>query len=65
MIKSGRICPVCGKHQFEKEGYYEGCPVCWWRDDDVQTRLPDFEGGANDLSLNQFRAEYEAKLKAA
>lgn len=56
-----KICPVCGKHQFEDEDSYEVCPVCGWEDDPLQRDEPDFEGGANDLSLNQFKEEYLGK----
>lgn len=51
-------CPVCGKHYFEEIGAYEICPVCGWEDDPLQRREPDFEGGANRLSLNEARKEY-------
>ncbi|MDO4285377.1 MAG: CPCC family cysteine-rich protein [Eubacteriales bacterium] len=55
------LCPCCGKHRFKEEGFYEICPVCGWEDDPLQRDEPDFEGGANDESLNQARARYLAK----
>lgn len=55
-------CPVCGKHWFSEAGAYEVCPVCGWEDDPVQRREPDFEGGANELSLNQYRSRYQEEL---
>ena len=51
-------CPVCHEHAFEKLGDYEICPVCGWENDKVQTLDPDFEGGANEMSLNQARLAY-------
>lgn len=56
-----KICPVCRKHHFEDEDSYEVCPVCGWEDDPLQRDEPDFEGGANVLSLNQFKEEYLGK----
>ncbi|MBQ1422206.1 MAG: hypothetical protein II035_03700 [Firmicutes bacterium] len=60
--KKQYLCPVCGKHHFMERGAYEICPVCGWEDDPVQRREPDFEGGANELSLNRYKARYEEGL---
>ncbi|MDR3976693.1 MAG: CPCC family cysteine-rich protein [Gemmiger sp.] len=51
------ICPVCGKAQLE---YMEICPVCEWQNDLVQLRHPDWQGGANVMSLQQARKAYQA-----
>ena len=56
-------CPVCGQYQFKERGMFEICPVCDWEDDDCQMEDPDLAGGANDLSLNQARAEWAKKNK--
>ena len=49
-------CPVCGKYKFiEGPGSYEICPICKWEDDLVQEKDPSFKGGANVLSLNEYR----------
>lgn len=58
-MSKGLICPVCGKHQFEYLNFYEICPVCGWEDDSLQREDPDFEGGANEMSLNQAREAWE------
>ena len=58
------ICPCCGKHHFIEPDYFEVCPVCNWIDDLVQRLDPDFAGGANDLSLNEYKAEWESKRQA-
>ena len=41
--------------QPEDGGTYEICPVCFWEDDGVQSKDPDFRGGANKGSLNEAR----------
>lgn len=62
MIK-GQICPVCGKHTFEEDDNFEICPICGWEDDGVQRDDPDYEGGANGVSLNQYKVRYRAETK--
>lgn len=45
-------CPCCGHLVFsDAPGSDEICPVCFWQDDIVQLRWPDFAGGANRQSL--------------
>ena len=48
-------CPCCGYKTFYEEpnGTYIICPVCFWEDDPVQLEDPDYEGGANYVSLRQ------------
>ena len=55
------LCPCCYKYYFTEKNGYEICPECGWEDDRLQRKDPDFEGGANRLSLNQHRKEYLAK----
>ena len=55
------MCPVCGRYEFPEMGSYEVCEFCGWEDDLVQLEDPDYAGGANRLSLNQFREKWEAK----
>jgi hypothetical protein len=50
-------CPCCGKRAVEE---YEICSECGWEHDDVQVDDPDYRGGANRLSLNEAKANYEA-----
>lgn len=57
-------CPVCGKYEFEDESCYNICPFCGWEDDGVQLDDPDFDGGANTLSLKQYRKEYRKLVQA-
>lgn len=51
-------CPVCGKSYFSSKHSFEICPICGWEDDAIQERDPNFEGGANHLSLNQAKLRY-------
>lgn len=53
-------CPCCGYLTFDEEppGTFEICPVCNWEDDEVQFRDPSYEGGANEVSLDQSRKNF-------
>ena len=55
------LCPVCGMYEFPEKDSFDVCQVCGWEDDLLQLVEPDFAGGANRLSLNQFREKWEAK----
>jgi len=48
-------CPCCGFKTFGKQpnGSYDICPVCFWEDDPIQLDDPNYEGGANRVSLKQ------------
>ena len=54
-------CPCCGHYTFiEPTGNtYDICPVCFWEDDGWQQDNPDEAGGANAVSLNQARINYQ------
>lgn len=53
-------CPVCGKYTFQSgPGSYEICPVCGWEDDKAQYKDPTLKGGANRLSLKEYKEQYE------
>jgi hypothetical protein len=64
-------CPCCGYLTLPEPpaGTYEICEVCFWEDDGVQFDDPDYEGGANRVSLRQARDNFcqlgvsEARLK--
>lgn len=53
------ICPVCGKGYVED---YDICEYCGWENDPVQFENPNLAGGANEMSLNQARKAYDAKM---
>ena len=50
-------CPCCENLTLSEEppGTFEICSLCGWEDNEVQFIDPDYEGGANKLSLNQAR----------
>lgn len=52
-------CPVCRQYEFEYSGCFDICEVCGWEDDNLQSKHPDYEGGANKMSLNQAREAYK------
>ncbi len=55
-------CPCCGYLTLDQQppGSFVICPVCWWEDDDVQGRDPEYAGGANAVSLRQARENFRS-----
>jgi hypothetical protein len=55
MVTGKFTCPCCGYKTFRKKpnGSYDICSVCFWEDDPTQLDDPDYEGGANRVSLKQ------------
>ena len=62
MSELGFPCPCCGYPTLSEEppGTFDICPICFWEDDRVQFRDPSYRGGANTVSLNEARANFEA-----
>ena len=54
-------CPVCGEYEFSDDNFYEICIVCGWELDPIQCAQPDYDGGANELSLNDYRTAWKQK----
>jgi hypothetical protein len=54
-------CPCCANRTLPQAppGSYELCPVCFWEDDPVQFDDPDYEGGANVVSLIVARRNFQ------
>jgi hypothetical protein len=54
-------CACCGYLTLSEEppGTYEICPVCSWEDDLVQFQDPTYIGGANRVSLEEARANFQ------
>ena len=50
-------CPVCNGYVFKYE--FDICPICKWEHDMVQEEDPDYNGGANKMSLNQARVAFK------
>ena len=56
-------CPVCQNNTFNENDYeYKICEECFWEYDPVQVGNPNYGGGANVHSLNEYKKIYE-KLK--
>ena len=55
------ICPCCDFRTLDEPppGTFDICPICFWEDDTVQYHEPDRKGGANGVSLNQARKNYQ------
>lgn len=53
-------CPCCGFLSRSEENYgtYEICEICYWEDDPLQAKNPDFAGGANIPSLKEARKNF-------
>ena len=58
------LCPVFEKTVFVYEGDHDIYEICRWENDGVQGRDHDYWGGANDLSVNESKIEYELSLCA-
>lgn len=63
-------CPVCGKFYFSRLNDDEvafndfiQCAVCGWKNDLHQTEYPNSVDGANELSLNDYKKDYEKKVE--
>jgi hypothetical protein len=54
-------CPCCGYFTLtcEADNTFQICPVCYWEDDGVQLNDPNYDGGANRVSLNQARENFK------
>ena len=52
-------CPVCGNDTFDDKDYeFDICPECFWEYDILQVDEPDYKGGANCQSLNEYKKIY-------
>lgn len=56
-------CPCCGSKTIDNLGDYEICPICKWEDDPIQSKEPDYAGGANKMSLNEAKEAYKQGRK--
>lgn len=54
-------CFCCGYLTLTEEppGTFEICPVCFWEDDNIQAEHPTLAGGANKVSLEEARRNFE------
>lgn len=58
-------CACCGSLEVPngEEGLGYVCTRCGWEKDGVQEDKPDYEGGANKMSLNEARKAYKEGRK--
>lgn len=50
-------CKVCGIGNVDF--IHDICMFCGWEDDGLQNEQPDYMGGANHMSLNQYKKFWE------
>ena len=55
-------CPCCQFLTIDEEppGTFQVCPVCFWEDDFAQFQDPSFAGGANSMSLEVARKNFQS-----
>jgi len=53
-------CPACKHRVFETIGDWDTCPVCGWNSDPMQEAMPDEPIGANGISLNEARKNFQS-----
>ncbi|GHS91164.1 hypothetical protein FACS1894139_01270 [Planctomycetales bacterium] len=53
-----KFCACCGERTLSADSRFEICPRCGWEDDDIQNDAPNWAGGANMLSLNQYKTAW-------
>lgn len=63
MKKEKYSCRCCGNLTLDERssGTFEICSICFWEDDNIQFLNPNYEGGANDISLNNAKENYKKK----
>lgn len=54
-------CPICDKSIFKNE--FEVCKYCGWEHDIIQENDIKYPGGANDLSLIEYKELYSLIIK--
>ncbi len=55
------MCPICDEYRMMHFGNV--CPICGWEHTPTGLIDPDFLGGANRLSLNDYKKWFEEKRK--
>jgi hypothetical protein len=63
MDQANKVCACCGFPTLPTGSIFEICPLCGWQDDGVQNDDPNYWGGANELSLNDYRNQWLARHK--
>ena len=60
-IELNKYCPCCGYDSFDLKDRleYSICSICFWEDDPIQFNEPEYEGGANRVSLIQGQKNFK------
>ena len=58
IIETKITCPCCGYKTLDSIREYDICPICFWEDDPIQYDEPDYEGGANHVSLKDAQKNF-------
>jgi hypothetical protein len=53
-----RKCACCGNALSPELKFHDICKVCGWQDDPIQNDEPDYDGGANYISLNEAKKAF-------
>ncbi len=66
------LCPCCGYLTFTEEvcGTFEICPVCFWEDDNTQSKVPNYEisllkARENFVKYGAVKEEFMGKVRKA
>ncbi len=53
-------CQCCGDKTSDESaiGPFDICELCGWEADSVRSKQPDYEGGANGISLREARYKF-------
>lgn len=57
-------CKCCHNLTIDKDDLFDICNVCGWQRDEIQEENPDYKGGANKMSLNEARQQYQDYIKS-
>ena len=54
-------CPCCGHKTLSNNNtlFHEICPVCFWENDPLQNKNPEYSGGANRVCLSKAKENYK------
>ena len=54
-------CPCCSSRSLDSKNSldYEICSICFWENDPIQNDDPEYAGGANSVSLNQAKQNFQ------
>ena len=53
-----KSCACCGEKTLPAANISYICPICGWEDDEIQNLKPDYDDGANHISLNVLKKPF-------